>query len=180
MIEWESQLLISIGYLYKVTLMNDRCVSDLLSSFSLSGTLQVSGWEGRCGLCERPDCLAEHWGYVHLLLCPHKLGFLGSLILMMPLWKYYGLCYRLQSSDSQPVCSVNREVFIWVGRRVGTVKFWWSWTLSQEPSHGCRHCLSLKYFSAYCLTYLQFNYQDQEIYPNMDLILIMSTFSLCE
>lgn len=44
----------------QLTLLNDTCVSDFLSSFSLSGTWQVSGGEGRRGLCERPDCHAEH------------------------------------------------------------------------------------------------------------------------
>lgn len=49
---------------------------------------------------------------------------------------------RIQSSDSQPVCSVKREVFTWVGRTVRAVRFW---ILSQEPSHRCKHCLSPKY-----------------------------------
>lgn len=55
---------------------------------------------------------------------------------------------RLQSSASQPVCSVKTEVFIGVSRIVRTMRFWWFWILFQEPSHRCRHCLSPKYLKS--------------------------------
>lgn len=39
----------------------------------LSGPVQVSCWEGRCSLCETPDCLSKHWRYVCSPPLPYRI-----------------------------------------------------------------------------------------------------------